>query len=440
MAAQASSPETCDVAIIGGGFAALATLANIVQHREKPLSVCIIARGGLGDFGPAYSTPRHEHLLNVRAGGMSLWLDQPTHFAEWCRQENIAGASPAAFMPRAVYHRYLQHVLDGTLAQAKEKGIAVHMLDDTSVAVAPGYSLSLQSGKAVAASHIVLATGNNLRAARETAIPGVVTDPWHYDYAALPGSGTVAVIGSGLTAMDAIISLLNAKWPGKIICLSSHALLPRAHLASVDAARTPKLKAEDFVGKPLSALLHNLRSAAKPFGTEWPYAVDALRSLTQLIWQNMAPFDRQRLAGKYFSLWNVHRHRAAPQIWQQVDAAIQRGQLQLVKARAAGYAAEDSGVKISLRHGDTLHVDRAFICTGIGYGAEKDPLFRSMREAGLLPAGNVAADGSFRIGGTGSNGIYALGAPLFQQLFETTAVPELRLQADKIGRVLAAKD
>lgn len=402
------------------------------------MSICVVARGGLRDFGPAYSTPRHEHLLNVRAGGMSLWLDNPAHFAEWCKAEGIDGASPAAFMPRVVYHKYLQEILDSTLALAKEKFITVTVLDDVAVAVNSGYAVSLQSGRIVQAKHIVLALGNSLRAQQQADIAGLVTDPWHYDYTQLPANGAVAVIGSGLTAVDAMISLLTAGWQGKIICLSGHALLPRPHLDMVDATRMPKLMAQDFVDKPLSKLLHNLRAVAKPLGAEWPYAIDALRPLTQIIWRNLAPHDRTRLAGRHFALWNIHRHRAAPEIYRQLDAAMKRGQLQLVKAHATGYAPENGGIKISLQRGNHMHVDRAFVCTGIGYGAGENPLLRAMMQASLLPQDGMTADETFRVGGTESRGIYALGAPLFGQLFETTAVPELRMQADKIARVLAA--
>ncbi|MCI0755119.1 FAD/NAD(P)-binding protein [Roseomonas vastitatis] len=33
--------------------------------------------------GLACSTPEARHLLNVPTGGMSLFPDQPGHFAEW---------------------------------------------------------------------------------------------------------------------------------------------------------------------------------------------------------------------------------------------------------------------------------------------------------------------------------------------------------------------
>ena len=431
-----------DVAIIGGGFSGLAVLANLVRLAEKPLSIALISRDALGHFGPAYSTMKPEHLLNVRAGGMGIFAAHPGDFFHWCRDNAVEGIAPAAFVPRMVYARYLQSVLDETLRLATEKNICFRFFQTEAEGVSSQdhYAIVTPDGP-ISALNIVLAIGNSLKAAAEKPIPGLVTTPWDYDYKQLPPNGHVAIIGGGLTAVDCIISILKTGWDGKISCYSGSGLLPRAHLADFNADKTvksPPLMDNDM---RLSRLFGKVLKIIRNAGVEWQYAIDGLRPQTQALWKSLSLRDKHRLAEKYFTRWNVHRHRFAPEIAEKISAAMARGQLQVIKARCG--RPEPDGERISFEIGREKQrnaFDLAFQCTGVNYRFDSNPLLKKLEADKLLQpdeTGYGIVVGDDFSGHTNAMGkIYALGAPLFGQLFETTAVPELRFQADAVAREL----
>ena len=102
-----------DLAIIGGGASGTILLLHLLEQIKYPFSVAILQKGHAAAKGVAYSTTDPNHLLNVRAGRMSAYADQPDHFVEWLRtqQEYPEALGPdkekEAFVPRYLYGRYL---------------------------------------------------------------------------------------------------------------------------------------------------------------------------------------------------------------------------------------------------------------------------------------------------------------------------------------------
>lgn len=434
--------ETCDIAIVGGGFSGLAVLANLVRSTSGPLNIICVSRDNPGVFGPAYSTPRPEHLLNVRAEGMGLFDDDHAGFHAWAaaQDENI---KPGDYLPRRLYAEYLSAIHENALAAASHKNMNVRFVRAEVSDIQPRNKLQIiTDGPYVDAAGVVLAIGNTLKAREDAqAQPRLVADVWNYDYEALAQARDIqhiAVVGSGLTALDSIISLLNCGWRGRLTCLSGSALLPMAHPAAYDKSRLKAAERAKYVGQRPSRIMHELRKTAR--GADWPYAIDSLRSLTQPMWNALSPADRLRVAQKYFNLWNIHRHRCDSSIRAQADAAIASGRLAMVRARCTGFQADAAGVDIGLQQGGrqtTQRFDLAFKCIGVNYAAANNPLLTTLLDTGVVKgAGNpygIAADENFRVYDGPAGVIHALGTPLFGQLFETTAVPELRHQSARVA-------
>ena len=76
------------IAIIGLGFSGLMVTANAVRSAKQPVVFYIIDESD--GFGPAYNTSNPEHLLNVRASGMSAWADTPDDFVQWLKSVDAA--------------------------------------------------------------------------------------------------------------------------------------------------------------------------------------------------------------------------------------------------------------------------------------------------------------------------------------------------------------
>ncbi len=435
--------RTCDIAIIGGGFSGLAVLANIVRTAARPFSIIVVSRDAETVFGPAYSTPRMEHLLNVRAEGMGLFDDDHRGFYTWAAARN-KNVKPHEYLPRRLFSEYLTEIRKDTLAAAKKKSIAFEFLRAEVEDIIPAEAtLRIETDQGeIAARDIVLAIGNTLKAKEDNSVGArLVTDVWRYDYESLKGQTdvkNVAVVGSGLTALDSIISLLTCGWKGKITCLSGSALLPQAHPPVYDSTQIKRPERTDFIGKSLSGVLKSLRKTAR--GPNWPYAIDSLRPLHQELWTGFSKRDRLRLSQKYFNLWNIHRHRCAAEIRAQADEARAGGTLEMIKARCTGFRPVENGVEVALLQGGQPKAqvfDLVFKCIGVNYAVANNPLLMKLIDKGFIKAADtpygIMANEQLRVyegkGGT----IHALGTPLFGQLFETTAVPELRHQAAKVA-------
>ena len=137
------------VAIIGGGFSGSMVAAQLARQGID----AVIVEPGTPGLGAAYSTGDPAHLLNVRAGSMSAWPDDPGHFARFAEEQ---GVEPHGFGERRLFGRYVQGILDGA-------GDCVTVLSDQVVAASPGdggWSLRLADGSTARGSAVVLALGN----------------------------------------------------------------------------------------------------------------------------------------------------------------------------------------------------------------------------------------------------------------------------------------
>jgi uncharacterized NAD(P)/FAD-binding protein YdhS len=431
-----------DIAVVGGGFSGVATLANLVRDAKIPFSACVISRDPEGVFGPAYSTPRMEHLLNVHAKGMGLFAENHRHFLEWLEAEGIE-ASPDQYMPRPLYGRYLASVLADTKKLAIEKGITLDWFQGEveDIVDQPDYLAIMSGSDIIGARQVVLAIGNSLKAREDIGPENLIRNVWHYDFSRLgPRQKNIALIGSGLTAADTIISILNAGWQGTITCYSGRGSLPKSHLPAYDIAQRIPGFGSTVISQRLSDFMRLVRAEIAKGERDWRYVIDSLRPLSHDIWRSLPETDRRRAAAKYFTLWNIHRHRYAPSIAASIDAAIAAGKLKMVAARVKDTADDNDRLRITLENGAVETFDLAFKCTGVNYRVDSNPLLKKLADKGMLkktPDGNgVRASDNFIVYQNRPNTIYALGAPLFGLLFETTAVPELREEAKTISAAL----
>jgi len=377
------------LAIIGGGASATLLLAQLARA-QAPLAIDVYDRAGAFARGIAYSTPHRCHLLNVRASNMSALSDAPDDFARWAARHGYGGDD---FVPRALYGDYLHE----HLARARQAlPIALIQTEADSIRSDQGY---LVNGKSY--DLVVQATGNcaPLHPPGANVGEGWHANPWTPDYAALCAHERIAVLGSGLTAIDAVLALDAHGYTGDIVMLSRHARLPGVHVKSVPH---PALVHE--LPQTARAALRRVRDDIKATGAPWHAVIDALRPLTNPIWQGWPERERQRFMRRLLTWWNVHRHRMAPQIGEKIAALEQSGRLVRRRARIERVLpgplvmTEQGGIKANA------------VINALGYRYSQRPLAAS----------------------------YRIGPARFGELFETTAIPEIRVQAAELAAKICA--
>lgn len=449
------------VAIIGAGFSGTLLAVHLLRAAHAPLHLLLVERSGRFGRGLAYATATDSHLLNVRVANMSALPAQPGHFGDWLRAQHT-DATPAeapAFVPRSVYGRYLEDLLAAARAGARTD-VRCTLLADEAVELLPtatGWRLRLAAGSEHRVARAVLCLGNFPPAAPVALpaglrLPHYLGDPWDTAaLAAIPPDAAVLIVGTGLTMVDVLLSLLDQGHRGPIVALSRRGLPPQRH-ATVAAPWPVVADGETFVR--LRPLLERVRAAVHAAGGDWRAVVDALRPHTQGLWRGLPAAERRRFLRHLRPYWEIHRHRLAPPVADRLHAALGDGRLRLLAARLQAVTVRDDGrlrVDARTRAGGaplTLHADALINCTGpqCDFARIRQPLLRSLIDRGLVHPDALGlgldADGDGALLGADGRpqpGLYALGPLVRGQVWELTAVPELRLAAAALGTRLAAE-
>lgn len=441
--------------IIGGGASGVLLACQLLRDPGSAAEVAIIEKAARTGFGLAYGTLDPNHLLNVRASNMSAFADQPDHFWNWLVATGYGAACGDAFcfVPRAIYGRYLASLVPAQRGR-------LHIIRGECVSLRPlhtGVEVRLTDGATHRGDIAVLATGNEPPASGYGAYQ---VSPWTE-----PGQAGVApgdpllILGSGLTMIDYVVSLLRARHTGPIFAISRHGLLPRVH-RRIEPLR---LAIEDVpFGADVSKTLRWLRQCAaraRAEGHDWRGVVDGLRPFTQDIWQSWPEPAKRRFLRHARAWWDVHRHRCAPEIDIRIAAAVASGQLTIIAGKVTTIEADDGGARIVYRRRgagrpETIRVAKIVQCTGIAANPRDsaNPLLQHLLRQGLArpdPMGigiDVTPDCAvIDSRGRASSRLFAVGPLTRGRFWEIVAIPDIRVQcaqlAERIaGRSLAAAE
>lgn len=458
------------VAIVGGGFSGAMSAAQILRRARRlgrSMRVALVERRGSVGEGLAYGTRDLSHLLNVPAGNMSAWPDRPNDFVNWAAERH-GNARAADFLPRAWYGEYVRETM---LAEASAGNAAAKLdvvFDEVRrVARHPerGWMVHLARGSSLRADAVVLAIGHRppsdpIGAQWTGPRTRFIANPWRPFAMNMVGSDEpVVVLGSGLTAVDTVLSLAQEARRAPITLISRHGLVPQAHTAApVAPARLQSLVA-DLVAMPggvsVRTVFRMLRDKVRLLaraGVDWRSVVDGLRPHTAALWKAMPTNERRRLLARLRVFWEVHRHRMASAVAERFSGMVERGEVRVVAGSVEAATADFDAVRLTIRErGGNRHFEMlagwVINCTGPtpSNSAESNPVIGSLLVDGWLRRDELAlgietADDGNAIdaGGNEVRDLLVVGTLRKPALWESTAVPELRLQAATVGERVVA--
>lgn len=438
VAPEVAAPRREQVAIVGGGASGVLTAFQLLARSDDALSVTVHEATGVLGRGIAYGTSDPRHLLNVRARHMSAYADVPSDLLDWARRAG-RDPDPLGFLPRMEYAAYLQD----TLADVADHRLTISAgrVDDI-VPVPGGFEVRTRDRVTTAAA-VVLAHGNQ----RPQDLPELaglasyLADPWELGaLRALPGDATIVVVGTGLTAVDTVITLLEDEPRRRAVMVSRDGLLPHAHIEQQSTAWVSEVPAGPLTADGVAQLVRAQVEAARAHGVDWRNVVDGLRPQTQSIWQRLDLDQRRRFLAEHARDWEVHRHRMAPEVAARIDGYRRDGRLEVRGGGLTGLT--------GLEGVDVASAGAVVNCTGplTDITRSADPLLHVLQRRGLVapdplrlgldstPAGEVVgADGVV------VPGLYAVGPPRKGALWESTAIPEIRTQAADIARLVLGR-
>jgi uncharacterized NAD(P)/FAD-binding protein YdhS len=448
-----------EVIIIGGGASRTLLAVQLLRDPSAHVRVTLVEKGQQPGLGLAYSTSNPSHLLNVRAANMSAFADDPDHFVRWLAMDRAAGELECAdrfcFVPRKIYGRYIGSLLEPFLpCDGRPSRLRIVRRECTAVTeTVAGVEVVFDDGMRVAGDIAVLATGNE--ASRAACQAGIAQNPW--DALAreqIPKDGRVLILGTGLTMVDTVLSLLQAGHTGPIVALSRRGLLPHVHR---DVVATPINADEVPFGTDVSYLLHWLRTRAEQTqtgGGDWRSVVDGLRPFISDIWRKLPTPQRRRFMGHARPWWDIHRHRMAPQVAVRIDHTLAEGQLKIIAGRIMSVVAENGDTTVHYRRRgakqiETLQVAAILDCTGISSnpGHSPNPLVRDLLSRGLtrpdpLELGLDVTESCALINQSGraSQRLFAVGPITRGRFWEIMAVPDIRVQCANLAATITAFD
>jgi uncharacterized NAD(P)/FAD-binding protein YdhS/predicted metal-dependent enzyme (double-stranded beta helix superfamily) len=463
--------EGRSVVIVGGGFSGAMTAAQILSRAGRAgmaLNVRLIERRGSVGEGVAYATRESNHVLNVPARRMSAWPDRPEDFLRWA-QGRDPRVQPYDFLPREWYGDYIRDSLRMAAREAGEKVKFSVVYDEARrIARRPdgGWMIHLERDSSLRADAVVIAIGHRPPAdpvGRNWRGPATrcIADPRRpFAMNVVGPDEPVITIGSGLTAVDVVLSLTAQKRSAPITLVSRTGLPPLPHAAQeIQPADLTTLVDEQIAApgglRPLALLVALRRKARAEPESDWRCLVDGLRPHTAKIWRAMTTRERRRFLRHLRPFWEVHRHRLAPSIAARFFALLESGEVQVIAGQVVAVQAEGGALRASVRLRGSrrrLELEAGWLinCTGPtpSNNAEANPVIASLlvhdklRVDQLALGVETAPDGAAIAGdGKRTQDMFVVGTLRKASLWESIAAPELREQAsaaaEGIVRLLA---
>lgn len=447
-----------NVLILGGGASGTLLAIQILRTSDSATHVTLVEKSsGLGK-GFAYGAAHPIHLLNIRASNMSAYPDDPDHFLNWLDQNDVGEKktdNAFRFVSRITFGNYLENELLDLAALPSNKGRFTRVVGE-----AVGISRTLE-GVVVTLNNFRRLTGNVAVIATGYEIPPPSNYPcvraaWaRLDPETVNRIDSVLLLGTGLSMVDHVQSLVAAGYRGSMMAISRRGLLPEVHrpveAASTDGGDIP-------FGKNIAHVWRWFRAraeAAEQAGSDWRAVFDGLRPHVQALWQSFDPDERRRFLRHARPWWDVRRHRMAPEVAAVIRSLIGDGRLVIKAAKIISITPrgdQDGVADVAYRRRgktdiEVLQAQAVVDCTGFNLDVAKSDnrLVRSLIEQGLarsdpLAMGFDVSTSSALIGADGkpANELFAIGPITRGAFWETTGIPDIRFQCAGLARILEA--
>lgn len=346
--------------IIGFGAGGVAALHQLVEGLIATGSSghrIIIAEKSLKLFarGLAYGNECRSNILDVDFRYMTA-TDQLDDFAKWihatpsewhrmCPGHKVGGVP---FPPRGLFGSYLRAVYERTRKRAVQHGIGIERVrkEVSDIERTSKNGLRITVGKQrIRASQALLCLGHlpSDLSHKLGNSPGYFPNP--FSQRRIPPTAEVAIIGSRLSAIDAIRSLSDGGHKGPISVFSRLGLLPavignakdyplqflseknirrvtrgfRRKLSLHQMIRLMRLELEKAEGKALNwssilnptgsthdILAKEIQLAKQPGGRPWQSVMMTIYPLLPMLWRALSVRARHTFLEKYYSIWMTY--------------------------------------------------------------------------------------------------------------------------------------
>lgn len=455
------------IGIVGGGFTGTMTAVQLIHQSDAPCEIIIINERETFNKGIAYNPYSDKHLLNVTAGKMSAYPDRPDDFLNWVMlQPEFINKDKTlitnSFLPRRLYGEYLNDTWKRSLPVADSKGITINVINNYVIDLELHenlVSIWLENDSKFEVDYCVIATGNHIP--RNPKIKNIsffesknyFQNPWQVESVQnAPRNLPVLIIGNGLTMVDTVLGLGEQGFKGEIYSLSPNGfnILPHRHNGLKYSKLTEELTDRLSLFE-LFKLINKHIKTVREYGVTAEPIIDSLRPHTQEIWKRLSEKEKLVFMSRLRHLWGVARHRIPLHTHDKIQQLRIDGKLFINSGRIIDFT--ESGNVVTVEYLDKkdsilkkLEVSRVINCTGpetdlmnLDKSFLKNCLLKGILTQDPLKLGITADTESFQVinrDGKLHSNLFTIGSSLKGELWESTAVNELRQQAAKLAEKL----
>lgn len=422
MNAKTSVPTR--ITIVGGGFTGASTAVQLVRASPIPLAITIIEARPMVGGGIAHSADDPDHRLN---GPAFLHYVDPADshgFQRWCDERNLVQQDPGARVPggslyprRKDFGKFVAETLKsherwptGSMIRHMQD-VAEDLLDDGAL-----FTVRTKAGCTVESEMVIVATGNALPRlpaefnAIEPSSAGIVAVPTDLDRVrAIPKSARVLVLGTGLTALDILSTLVRSGHQGSITAVSRRGLRPASQRppetsqtkpvvfewpSRIDGPVAPYILeagTSPTVRKLMRALRERIRKV-EAAGDLWYTPYDELRDCLWQVWPTVPLNEQKRFLRRLRPWFDNFRFRSPPQNDAMVRQAEAVGLVEFRTTRIRSAERSSNGtIRVVMRDrgatGDRVQeFDAVINCTGLdsAAGVRDNPFLSSLMRQQII--------------------------------------------------------
>ncbi len=458
------------IAIIGGGFSGTMIGVHLIKNAIAPLEIKLINETNVLNTGIAYNPYSKKALLNVVSSRMSAFASDPDHFLNWVMQQDSFRDKDRtlianSFLPRYLYGEYLKVIWQDSLQLAEKKKIHVDVICLSAKNLTLTNStigIELKDKSRLSADYTIIASGNHLpgnphiKSSFFTSSANYFQNPW--DIRSVSGINSkkpVLIIGNGLTMVDTVTGLLENGFQGQIVSISPNGfnILPHRH-NGLSYTKLVEEIGEQTSLLELVKLFNKHMKLIREYGLSAEPLIDSLRPHTQIIWKRLTIAEKRIFMSRLRHLWGVARHRIPLHIHDKLQQLRIEGRLHIVSGKLIDITGEEDNIIASFydkkqKQSVQLAVSRVINCTGpetdllkLDDNYLKNALLNGIISQDELKLGINADPDTFEAlnpAGKIQSGLYIMGSNLKGLLWESTAVSELRVQAEKIAGDISGK-
>ncbi|QTY26982.1 FAD/NAD(P)-binding protein [Flavobacterium sp. CS20] len=455
------------IGVIGAGFSGMMTAIHLAKNSHRETRIYLMDKQQNLAKGTAYNSYSKHHLLNVKTKKMSAFPKEPNHFLNWVIKQNIfpntnENLIAESFLPRQIYGDYLCSIYESYSTNPHVKithiNHTVEDLENENEII----KLKLDNKQILEVDQCVIATGNLAPKHPKYISKEVIKsskyfqNPWQKQSVTnIDKNLPVLIIGNGLTMVDTVVGLLENGFDNQIYAISPNGFNLIPHRKNVyDYPDFVNQLKDDMSLLDILSLFNKHRKKLRNLGISAEVIVDSLRSKSQSIWQSFSDKEKFIFLRRLRHLWGVARHRLPLQIHDKIQQLKIDGILNVISGQITDIDLNQSQVNVKFYDKakadfKAINVSRIINCTGpsLDLSKTKNNFLKHCFQKGII------SQDRFKLGikthtptyqtinqnSQINEHIFTIGPNLKGDLWESTAVNELRNQALELSHILIKK-